>query len=172
MPLSESESRCFVRLFATPRTIQSMEFSRPEYWNGYYAFNLFTCSSPQSMHVYVLGWPKKSVLFPVRCYLYVFMYIYTLKSMCVYIYTHTHTHTHTHIHVCVYLSICSMLSHFNCVPLSAALWIVVHQAPLSMGFSTQEYWSGLPWSSPVDLSDSGMEPESHISSIGRQVLYH
>ena len=101
MPLSESESRCFVRLFATPRTIQSMEFSRPEYWNGYYAFNLFTCSSPQSMHVYVLGWPKKSVLFPVRCYLYVFMYIYTLKSMCVYIYTHTHTHTHTHTCMCV-----------------------------------------------------------------------
>ena len=99
MPLSESESRCFVRLFVTPWTIQSMEFSRPEYWSGYYAFNLFTSSSPQRMHEYVLGCPKNSVLFPVRCYLYVFMYIYTLKSMRVYIYTHTHIY----MYVCIYL---------------------------------------------------------------------
>ena len=36
-------------------------------------------------------------------------------------------------------------------------WTVVHQAPLSMGFSRQEYWSGLPFPSPVDLPDSGPE---------------
>ena len=36
-------------------------------------------------------------------------------------------------------------------------WTVAHQAPLSMGFSREEYWSGLPFSSPGDLPDSGIE---------------
>ena len=36
-------------------------------------------------------------------------------------------------------------------------WTVAHQAPLSMGFSKQEYWSGLPFHSPGDLFDPGME---------------
>ena len=38
--------------------------------------------------------------------------------------------------------------------------IVVHQAPLSMGFSRQEYWSGLPLPSPGDLLNPGREPGS------------
>ena len=38
-------------------------------------------------------------------------------------------------------------------------WAVVHQAPLSMEFSRQEYWSGLPLPSPSDLPDPGIEPE-------------
>ena len=37
-------------------------------------------------------------------------------------------------------------------------WTVVHQAPLSMGFPRQEYWSGLPLPSPGDIPDGGMEP--------------
>ena len=40
------------------------------------------------------------------------------------------------------------------------LWTVAHQAPLSMGFSRQEYWSGLPFPSPGDLPDPGIEPRS------------
>ena len=39
-------------------------------------------------------------------------------------------------------------------------WTVAHQAPLSMGFSRQEYWSGLPFPSPGDLPDPGIEPRS------------
>ena len=39
-------------------------------------------------------------------------------------------------------------------------WAVAHQAPLSMGLSRQEYWSGLPFSSPGDLPDPGVEPRS------------
>ena len=39
-------------------------------------------------------------------------------------------------------------------------WIVAHQAPLSMGFSRQEYQSGLPFPSPGDVSDPGIEPRS------------
>ena len=37
---------------------------------------------------------------------------------------------------------------------------IAHQVPLSMGFSRQEYWSGLPFPSPGDLPDPGIEPES------------
>ena len=39
-------------------------------------------------------------------------------------------------------------------------WTVAHQAPLSMGFSRQEYWSELPFPSPGDLPDPGIEPRS------------
>ena len=37
-------------------------------------------------------------------------------------------------------------------------WTVAHQAPLSVGFSRQEYWSGLPFPTPGDLSDPGIKP--------------
>ena len=46
------------------------------------------------------------------------------------------------------------------VRLFATLWTVAHQAPPSMGFSRQEYWSGLPFPSPGDLPDPGIEPRS------------
>ena len=42
----------------------------------------------------------------------------------------------------------------------ATPWTVAHQAPLSMGFSRQEYWSGLPCIAPGDLPDPGIEPRS------------
>ena len=46
----------------------------------------------------------------------------------------------------------------SCVRLFVIPWTVACQAPLSMGFSRQEYWTGLPFPSPVDLSDLVMEP--------------
>ena len=46
---------------------------------------------------------------------------------------------------------------------SAILWTVALQAPLPMGFSKQEYWSGLPFPSPRDLSNPGIEPGSLTS---------
>ena len=54
----------------------------------------------------------------------------------------------------------SVLSCFNPVGLLATLWTIAHRAPLSMGFSRQEYWSGLPFPSPGDLPNPGMEPAS------------
>ena len=42
----------------------------------------------------------------------------------------------------------------------ATPWTVAHKAPLSMGFSRQEYWSGLPFPSPGDLPNAGVKPES------------
>ena len=54
-----------------------------------------------------------------------------------------------------------VLSHFSHVRLCATLWTAACQAPLSMEFSRQEYWSGLLFPSPGDLPDPGIEPESH-----------
>ena len=51
-----------------------------------------------------------------------------------------------------------VLSHFSHVWLFVILWTVAHQAPLSMRFSRQEYWSGLPCPPPGDLPYLGTEP--------------
>ena len=58
-----------------------------------------------------------------------------------------------------------MLSHFSHVQLFVTLWTVGHQAPLSMGFSRQEYRSGLPCPPPVDLPDPGIEPTSPMFPV-------
>ena len=50
------------------------------------------------------------------------------------------------------------LSH---VRLFVTPWTVAHEAPISIEFSRQEYWSELPFSSPGDLPDPGIEPGSH-----------
>ena len=50
----------------------------------------------------------------------------------------------------------------SCLTL-ATPWIIACQAPLSMGFSRQEYWSGLPLPSPGDLPDPGIGPGSPAS---------
>ena len=57
------------------------------------------------------------------------------------------------MHACV-------LSCFSHIQLFNILWSVARQAPLSMGFSRQEYWSGLPCPPPGDLPHPGMEPTS------------
>ena len=49
----------------------------------------------------------------------------------------------------------------------ATSWTVACQAPLSMGFSRQEYWNGLPFSFPWDLPDPGIKPESPALQAGR-----
>ena len=65
-----------------------------------------------------------------------------------------------------------VLSLFSRVWLFATLWTVAHQAPLSMGFSRQKYWSGFPCPLPGDFPDPGIEPASLTSThIGRQVPY-
>ena len=73
-----------------------------------------------------------------------------------------------------------MLSHF--MSDSENLWTVAFQAPLSMGFSRQEYWSGLPCLPPGNLPDSGIKPTSpalqadflplsHLGSSYSRMLY-
>ena len=57
----------------------------------------------------------------------------------------------------IYTLVVSSLSR---VRLFATPWTVAYEAPPSMGFSRQEYWSGLPFPSPGDLPDPGIEPRS------------
>ena len=52
------------------------------------------------------------------------------------------------------------------------LWSVATQAPLSMGFSKQEYWSGLPFPSPGDLPDPGIEPDLLNCQVDSLLLSH
>ena len=61
---------------------------------------------------------------------------------------------------CAVLS-CSVVSD------SVTPWTVAYQAPPSMGFSRQEYWSGLPFPSPEDLPDPGIEP-GFSAFVGRR----
>ena len=56
----------------------------------------------------------------------------------------------------------NVLSH---VLLSATPWTVAHQAPLSMEFSRQEYWSELPFPAPGHLQYPGIEPASFVSAV-------
>ena len=60
-------------------------------------------------------------------------------------------------HESVLISEVKLLSH---IWLFATPWTVAYQAPLSMEFSRQEYWSGLPFPSPGDLPDPGIKPRS------------
>ena len=65
-----------------------------------------------------------------------------------------------------------MLNHFSRVQLFVTLWPVAHQAPLSMGFSRQEYWSGLPCPPPGDLPDPGIKPGSPALQADSLLLSH
>ena len=95
------------------------------------------------------------------------LYIY------IYIYIYTHTHIHTHIHMCT--QICNVyacmkrnsVSHCY-AQLFVTPWTVAYQAPPSKEFSREEYWSGLPFPSPGDLPDPGIEsgfPALQVDSV-------
>ena len=63
----------------------------------------------------------------------------------------------------VHVLCAQLLSH---VRLFATPWAVGHQASLSMGFFRQEYWSGVPFPPPGDLSDPGVKLETHALAGG------
>ena len=56
------------------------------------------------------------------------------------------------------------VSHISCVRLFSTPWTAAHQAPLSLGFSRQEYWHGLPCPPPAGLPNPGIEPVSPATS--------
>ena len=64
-------------------------------------------------------------------------------------------------------AVCCVLSCFSYVWLYVTIeltpWTIAHKVPLSIGFSKQEYWSGLPFPSPGNLPDSGIKPVSLMS---------
>ena len=66
-----------------------------------------------------------------------------------------------------------VLSRFRHVRLCVTPWTAARQAPLSMGVSRQEYWSGLPCPLPGDLPDPGIEPASLLSpALATSATYH
>ena len=62
----------------------------------------------------------------------------------------------------LYTTMC-VLSRFSCVQLFVMPWTIAHQAPMSMGFSREECWSGLLCPPPGDLPGPGIEPTSLTS---------
>ena len=60
-----------------------------------------------------------------------------------------------------------VLRHFSRVLLFVTLWTLAHQGPLSMGFSRQEYWSGLACPPSGHLPNPGIKPSSHVSCSAR-----
>ena len=80
-----------------------------------------------------------------------------------------HTHTHTHIYIVRCVSVC--VSGFSCVQLFVTLQTVAHQAPLSMGFSRQEYRVAMP-SSRGSSQPRDQTCASYVSCTGRCNLYH
>ena len=68
---------------------------------------------------------------------------------------------HTYIYIYLYIHAQSL----SCGPLFVTLWTVAHQAPLSMEFSRQKYWSDVPFPSPGDLPDLGIKPMSPASPV-------
>jgi len=97
---------------------------------------------------------SRFIVYPSLPSTYVCMFV-TLSYLQV-----THMHTYTQIHTnknnaCVYA--------LSCVQLFGALWTAAYQASLSVEFSRQKYWSGLPCPPPGDLPDPGIKPESLAS---------
>ena len=95
--------------------------------------------------------------------------LFLLYSKLIQLYTHTHTRILFHILFHYGLtkdieyispSYTWVQSHFSHVQLFVTLCTVAHQAPLSMGFPRQEYWSRLPFHSPGELPGPGIKPTS------------
>ena len=121
-------------------------------------------------------------------YMYTHVYVYMYTHMYVYMYTHVRIYVHTCTYICTHICtyICThmyiyMYTHmyvymYTCVLrgvwLYAAPWTVACQAPLSMEFSRQVYWSQLPFPTLGERPDTGIEPMFCISCTGRQILYH
>ena len=70
---------------------------------------------------------------------------------------------YTFVHSYIYFYTACVLSRFSHVRLLVNLWPVACHAPMSVGFSRQEYWSGLPCPSPGDLPNAGIKPTSLMS---------
>ena len=126
--------------------------------------HLTGCSTPVSiLFHYFLEFAQIHVhLVSDAVYVCVYKYICVYMCLCICIYICIKDE-----YTYIYIWLCA-LSHFSRVWLCATLWTAVCQAPLSMGFSRPEYCSGLPFPSPGDLPDPGME--AGLLNC-RQILY-
>ena len=100
--------------------------------------------------------------------MYTYMHVYVY--VCTYMYMYTYMYIYAYVCIYIYTYICAVPIYSVMSDSFVTSWIVAHQAPLSMEFSQQEYWSGLPFSTSGDLPNSGIEPVSCI--VDRQILQH
>ena len=89
-----------------------------------------------------------------------FIYLIIFLILTVYGLIHSFLLEYSHLTMLQWFLLWCGLYVISRVWLFVTPWTVAHQAPLSMGFSRQEYWSGLPFSSPGDLPNPGIEPGS------------
>ena len=76
------------------------------------------------------------------------------------------------VFVCVCVCVCEHTHALGCVQLFATSWTATCQAPQSTGFSRQEYWSGLPFPSPGDLPNPGLNPSLLLWEVDSLPLCH
>ena len=65
-----------------------------------------------------------------------------------------------------------LFSHSVVSDTFATPWTIAHQAPLSIGFSRQKHWIGLPCPSPGIFLTQGLNPHLYVSCFGRWAFYH
>ena len=71
--------------------------------------------------------------------------------------------------ICVCVCVCVCMCTLSGVQLFATPWTIARQAPWSMGYSRQEFWSGLPFPFPGDLPNPGIEPTAPAASPALRV---
>ena len=127
----------------------------------------------------VASWPayrflKRQVRWsgtPISFRIFQFILIHTVKGFGIVMENYSTTSEFYLIGLSSFL--CHVLPHhvlnlFSCVWLSTTLWTAARQAPLSMGFSWQEFWSGFPCLPPGDLPNSGIKITSLTSNLHQQ----
>ena len=145
-----------VWLFATPWTIAcqaplSMGFSRQEYWSG------LPVPSPGHPRTPCLSLPGAQDLFPESITWSLWhLSLDLLGPPFCWLETHLNLSPDPVWPTWAFQAVAACQS-VGCVRLFVTLWTVARQAPLSMGFSRQEHWVGLPFPSPVDILDPGVE---------------
>ena len=86
-----------------------------------------------------------------------------LTVLCPYLYRYKYKYRQWKIQYIYIYVLCVCAQSLNRVRLFATPWTAAHQAPLSMGFPRQEYWSGLPFPTLGDLPDPEIKPASLAS---------
>ena len=133
---------CATPLMAARQAPPSLLFSREEHWSGLpFPSPLQSMGLDKYIITWILHWSSIQNSFIFLNFLYVSQPSFPPSQP---------------------LLLLLLLSHFSPVWLFATPWTVVSLAPPSMGFSRQEYWSGVPLPSPGDLPDPGIEPGSPV----------